>query len=556
MSKASRMFRSRANRSANLAAVPVPEPVALHVLAPAPIAEADLSACLAALYTSSAGAFVDEAYADMLPDAPGSDPGAASPKSSAQLAPSSATSSDNLDSDDVLAILFQTIDPAAHHTHFSSATSHVTAHVTAHANVHATPYPHEPAVNSAASVEPRRTELFIVEKIERAEKPLAPVRPPAPFLTEVMDLESIAASARESATAASGEFSGCADGDDSCASQVAKQQVVAEMSAVAEEFVAEQRSHVVPEPASSAHERPQDRRLKRRALISAPIRVRTVDALTSGSQEIATTFDVSRSGILFHTQLDCYSRGMQVAVVFPYSKSPKAIHTEQKGRVVRVIELGDGLRGVAITFSAAPVEDLSAAAEAAANDIYAPPPAPETGPAKKPMVLAVESDQQVRDSLKMYLENEGYDVMAVSNAADAREVLDLFVPSLLVAEIEGQGDERPGYDLCGHVKATWRLRRVPVVLTTFSAYPSDYSQAHALGAIVCMAKPYKQERLGHIVRLLAPLPEHIEKTAAPYAADPTRVPGRDFSALHRRDDKNTGAKKFFGKLLFRFPAFR
>ncbi len=373
-----------------------------------------------------------------------------------------------------------------------------------------------------------------------------------------MDLESIAASARESTTAVPQDFPSCADSDEPCASQVAKEQVVAEMSAVAEEFVAEQRYHVAPESASSAHERPQDRRLKRRALISAPIRVRTVDPLTSGSQEIATTFDVSRSGILFHTQLDCYSRGMQVAVVFPYSKSPKAIHTEQKGRIVRIIELGDGLRGVAITFSAAPAEDLSlaAAAEAAANDIYAPPPPAETGPAKKPMVLAVESDPQLRESLKMYLENEGYDVMAVSNAADAREVLDLFVPSLLVAEIEGQGDERPGYDLCGHVKATWRLRRVPVVLTTFSAYPSDYSQAHALGAIVCMAKPYKQERLGHIVRLLAPLPEHIEKTAAPYAADPTRVPGRDFSALHRRDDKNTGAKKFFGKLLFRFPAFR
>ena len=61
----------------------------------------------------------------------------------------------------------------------------------------------------------------------------------------------------------------------------------------------------------------------------------------------------------------------------------------------------------------------------------------------------------------MYLENEGYDVMAVSNAADAREVLDLFVPSLLVAEIEGQGDERPGYDLCGHVKATWRSAASP-----------------------------------------------------------------------------------------------
>src|SRR5208282_3118908 len=332
---------------------------------------------------------------------------------------------------------------------------------------------------------------------------------------------------------------------------------------VAEEFVAEQRHHAPASSAISAHERPQDRREKRRALISAPIRVRTVEAETSGSQEIATTFDVSRSGILFHTQLDCYSRGMQVAVVFPYSKSPKAVHNEQKGRVVRVTELGDGLRGVAITFAAATTEDISAAQEAAQQaaheDIYAPPAPTDTakGPAKKPLVLAVDSDAQLRESLKMYLENEGYDVIAVSSAADAREVLDLFTPSLLVAEVEGQGLERPGYDLCCHVKSTWRLRSVPVVLTTFSAYPSDYSQAHSLGAIVCMAKPYKQERLGHIVRLLAPLPEHIEKTAAPHTPDPTRVPGRDFDAHNGRDRrKNGGTKSLFGKLLNKFPAFR
>jgi hypothetical protein len=43
-----------------------------------------------------------------------------------------------------------------------------------------------------------------------------------------------------------------------------------------------------------------------------------------------------------------------------------------------------------------------------------------------------------------------------------------------------------------------------VMLLTSSAYPSDYSNAHSLGAVVCMAKPFRQERLGHMVRLLAP----------------------------------------------------
>jgi CheY-like chemotaxis protein len=538
MSKASRMFRSRSNRGANLAIRPAAE------LDVPTFVEADLSACLAAMYNSSTGAFLDEVHAGTIHVATRAD---RSPQSDAVSAVHALPNSEarGAENDDVLAILLQTIDTATHNQDFSAVAA-VAASL-----------PDEATVITSTAPDARRAELFIVEK------PVAGVRPPAQFLTEVMDLEAIAASARESASATCEDPTGCADEEDSCASAVATKQVVAEMNAVAEEFVAEQRHHAPPASGSSAHERPQDRRQKRRALISAPIRVRTVVAESTGNQEIATTFDVSRSGILFHTQLDCYSRGMQVAVVFPYSKSPKAVHHEQKGRVVRITELGDGLRGVAITFAAAPVEDHSAAIEAAQqaahNDIYAPPAPTETynEPAKKPLVLAVDSDTQLRESLKMYLENEGYDVIAVSNATDAREVLDLFTPSLLVAEIEGQGLERPGYDLCGHVKATWRLRNVPVVLTTFSAYPSDYSQAHSLGAIVCMAKPYKQERLGHVVRLLAPLPEHVEKTAAPHTPDPTRVPGRDFAAHNsNRDRKTSGTKSLFGRLFNKLAASR
>jgi CheY-like chemotaxis protein len=535
MSKASRMFRSRSNRGANLAIRPVAE------LDVPTFSEADLSACLAALYNSPADAFLHDFNAGIIPDASFAEQRDSAPDGHALLSFAPKSSAQPSEPDEVLAVLHQTIE------------SRAPVQDCGNAELLTATFSDNSAIISASSPESRRTELFIVEK------PLAPVWPPAPFLTEVMDLEAIAASARDSA--ASADSSAFSRSEDPDASEVVKKQAVAEMNAVAEEFVAEQRHQAPVSSATSAHERPQDRRQKRRALISAPIRVRTVEAQTSGSQEIATTFDVSRSGILFHTQLDCYSRGMQVAVVFPYSKSPKAIHHEQKGRVVRITDHGDGLRGVAITFTAAPVEEhvaaREAALEAAANDIYAPAPPPETAEAKakKPMVLAVDSDQQLREALKLYLENEGYEVIAVSNATDAREVLNLYTPSLLVAEIEGDGN--PGYDLCGHVKATHRLRRIPVVLTTFSAYPSDYSRAHTLGAIVCMAKPYKQERLGHIVRLLAPLPEHIEKTAAPRAADPTRVPGRDFAAYNSsRDRKDSNPKSLFGKLLNKFPAFR
>jgi CheY-like chemotaxis protein len=135
----------------------------------------------------------------------------------------------------------------------------------------------------------------------------------------------------------------------------------------------------------------------------------------------------------------------------------------------------------------------------------------------------LDRDDALRESLKTYLSNEGYEVIAVKTAAEAREVLTMFTPSLLIAEIEGEG--MPGFDLCSHVKATPRLQTIPVMLTTSSAYPSDYASAHSLGAVVCMAKPYKQERLGHVVRLLAPPPNANACAQRPHPVDPSRRTG-------------------------------
>ncbi len=120
------------------------------------------------------------------------------------------------------------------------------------------------------------------------------------------------------------------------------------------------------------------------------------------------------------------------------------------------------------------------------------------------MVLAVESDTRAREALKNLLAAEGYNVHAVANSNDARAILEDRVPAVLITEAEGEG--QAGYELCVFVKSSQRLHHVPVVMITRSAFPSDYSIAHAMGATICMAKPYKNDRLAHVVRLLAPPP--------------------------------------------------
>ncbi len=272
---------------------------------------------------------------------------------------------------------------------------------------------------------------------------------------------------------------------------------------------------------ASAQSKGAERRRRRRAMISAPIRVRSVDVTEGGPDEICTTLDVSRNGVLFASSLDAFVAGMEVAVTFPYTKTPHAVPAEQSGRVVRVSEMSDGRRSIAIALGLGVGEDL---VDAAGRTLVAKNPLAscELQPSEpeQPFVLVVDADPAIRQSLKSSLASDGYKVIAVGNAAEGREVLKLFTPSLLIAEIEGE--DLPGYDLCAQCKSTPRLRTVPVMLLTSSAYPSDYANAHSLGAVVCMAKPYRQERLAHVVRLLAPTASAKARSAPARPADPAR----------------------------------
>ncbi len=272
-------------------------------------------------------------------------------------------------------------------------------------------------------------------------------------------------------------------------------------------------------PAQPPCER-KERRSRRRALISAPVRVRSVDVTGGGPDEISTTLDVSRVGVLFATKVDTFKLGMVVAVTFPYSNSLSPAQAEQSGRVARVTKLPDGRYSVAVWLRSGAGEDLVDSGGRRLDDQSAEPTYPRDLGAKKPLVLVVDKDLAIRDSLKSYLTIEGYEVIALATAQEAHHVLNMFTPALLIAEIEGE--ELPGYELCAFVKGTPRLHAIPVMLMTSSAYPSDYSNAHSLGAVVCIAKPYRQERLGHVVRLLAPIPGAKEQSGPARPGDTSR----------------------------------
>lgn len=242
-----------------------------------------------------------------------------------------------------------------------------------------------------------------------------------------------------------------------------------------------------------------ERRKRRRAKISAQVHISTAGS-SKAFEEVSMTVDVSRDGLLFTSDHSDYFKGQAVDIMFPYSRTQTAMEQPQKAEVVRVIQHTDGKYGVAVQFQAATLGAI--AAERGSRYSGTNPVAP--GPSSESMVLVVEPDDRTGASLRNMLEQDGYKVVVVPTAEQALSILRTTVPAAFIAEVEGS--DMSGQDLCLIIKRNERLQRVPVILLTRAAQPADYTASHQMGAVICMAKPFKPERLQHVIRLVAPPP--------------------------------------------------
>ncbi len=247
-----------------------------------------------------------------------------------------------------------------------------------------------------------------------------------------------------------------------------------------------------------------ERRRRRRAKISAQVHLRALSA-PEPFEEVCVTMDVSRDGLLISASRAGYWKGQQLSVTFPYSSASSALNQSQPAEVVRVTQMPNGKFAIGIQFLAARAErgdrKGGPAFDPASADAHG---AGRTKEASQSVVLAIEPDARSAEILRGMLQQDGYTVVTVATAQDALDVLKTTVPAVFIAEVECE--DMSGHDLCLIIKRSERLQRVPVILLTRSAQPADYTASHEMGAVVCMAKPFKPERLQHVVRLVAPPP--------------------------------------------------
>jgi CheY-like chemotaxis protein len=248
-----------------------------------------------------------------------------------------------------------------------------------------------------------------------------------------------------------------------------------------------------------------DRRKRKRVKLAAQVHVRGGIGTVEEFQEVGTSVDVSRDGLLFLAGRSGYWVGQPLDVTFPYTPS-SGINTSQKARVARVFLRPDNKYGVALQFLAASAAYQAKERAGAGGSAYASTAmyASFAAQAIRQMVLLVEPDPQVAQTLSAMLTQDGYHFAHVPTAKAALDVLKTANPVAVIAEVDG--DDMSGRDLCVIIKKNERLKKTPVILLSNSGTADDYAESHSIGAVMCIPKPFSPERLLHVVRMVAPPP--------------------------------------------------
>ncbi len=91
-----------------------------------------------------------------------------------------------------------------------------------------------------------------------------------------------------------------------------------------------------------------ERRRKARLRLPQTVRVRPSDAHLHDFDEILPTLNTSRDSVYFASKNEFYTEGMRLFVTYPYSDGLGSLNRESLGKVLRIDDLGNGRRGIAV----------------------------------------------------------------------------------------------------------------------------------------------------------------------------------------------------------------
>ncbi len=117
-----------------------------------------------------------------------------------------------------------------------------------------------------------------------------------------------------------------------------------------------------------------------------------------------------------------------------------------------------------------------------------------------PRALVVDDSLSARRALAQVLKDAGYDVRTANDGLDAVNILEKFVPDIILSDMEMP--RMNGLELTANVRYSEHTRHVPVIMITSRSTEKHRQMSTAAGVDVHMVKPFNDETLlEHVSRL-------------------------------------------------------
>ena len=123
------------------------------------------------------------------------------------------------------------------------------------------------------------------------------------------------------------------------------------------------------------------------------------------------------------------------------------------------------------------------------------PSAPPPGAPAPRTVLVVDDEKNIRRTLQLVLEGEGYRVLGAETASQALSILASPAAPVDLAILDVKLPDMSGLDALAKIRSDEATRDVPIIIISGHATVHDAVQAIKLGASDFFEKPLERERV-------------------------------------------------------------
>ena len=142
-------------------------------------------------------------------------------------------------------------------------------------------------------------------------------------------------------------------------------------------------------------------------------------------------------------------------------------------------------------------------------------PQQSTDTIKKSQILLVDDEPGLRNAVKTFLEDEGFEITVAVDGEDGWEKAQQFFPDLIISDI--MMPRCNGYTLLERVRADERLSGTPLIFLTAKGMTLDRTQGYLAGVDDYIAKPFDPDELSARVKNVINRQERLLKEAAKFA---------------------------------------